>query len=92
MTNGTDAVAVASSPDRPGRRWLSDRRRRWLLVGVLVIALSIWLGWEWLAALGALPLLLSLLPCVAMCALGLCMRSGKSDSCHAHGSTKQQQP
>ena len=31
------------------------------------------LGWPWLVALGVAPIPLSLLPCVAMCALGLCM-------------------
>jgi hypothetical protein len=30
-------------------------------------------GWSWLVAVGVAPLLLSILPCVAMCALGLCM-------------------
>ena len=37
------------------------------------------LGWPWLVALGVAPILLSLLPCAAMCALGLCMgRHGSS--------------
>ena len=37
------------------------------------------LGWPWLAALGLAPILLSILPCAAMCALGLCMgRHGSS--------------
>ncbi len=55
-----------------------DRRYRLLIIATLIIAAGLWLGWEWLAAIGALPLLLSLLPCVAMCALGLCMRGGSS--------------
>lgn len=31
---------------------------------------------QWLAIAGILPLVLSILPCVAMCALGLCMMKG----------------
>lgn len=59
-----------------------DRRYRLLIIATLVIAAALWLGWEWLAAIGALPLLLSLLPCVAMCALGLCMRGRDGEPCH----------
>lgn len=29
--------------------------------------------WSWLVAIGVAPLLVSAVPCVAMCALGLCM-------------------
>jgi hypothetical protein len=31
------------------------------------------LGWPWLVAVGAAPIILSVLPCAVMCALGLCM-------------------
>ena len=51
-----------------------------LLTAVGVVAAGLALGWEWLAAAGALPLLLSALPCVAMCALGLCMRGRNGQS------------
>ena len=47
-----------------------------LLVGGAAVALIaaglIW-QWSWLVAIGVAPLLLSAAPCVAMCALGLCM-------------------
>ncbi len=59
-----------------------DRRYRLLIIAALVVAAGLWLGWESLAALGVLPLLLSLLPCLAMCALGLCMRGRDGESCH----------
>jgi hypothetical protein len=39
------------------------------------------LNWGWLTAAGIAPVLLSLLPCAAMCALGLCMRRGANGSC-----------
>jgi hypothetical protein len=46
-----------------------------VLLGLVaaLMAVGLWLGWERLAFSGSLPLLLSLAPCAAMCALGLCM-------------------
>jgi hypothetical protein len=40
-------------------------------------------GWSWLVAAGVAPLLLSVLPCVAMCALGLCMNRMAGKQCSA---------
>jgi hypothetical protein len=38
-------------------------------------------NWGWLVAIGIAPLLIAVLPCVAMCALGLCMnKMGRSSS------------
>lgn len=60
--------------DRLGRRaavvvWLSA-----------AIAASLFLGWGWLVAVGLSSIVLSLLPCAAMCALGLCAGSAKKCS------------
>ncbi len=44
----------------------------------------------WLVALGIAPLLLSLAPCIAMCALGLCMMRG-SKGCGSQRSPGDQQ-
>lgn len=51
-----------------------------LILGAAVIVAGLALNWSWLVAIGVAPLLLTALPCVAMCALGLCMRpkGGKS--------------
>ena len=54
--------------------WLCRRRR--LVIGASaagVIAIALAWQWSWLVVLGVAPLLLSLAPCAAMCALGLCM-------------------
>ncbi len=64
---------------------------RWVLLGLgslVVIAGLFFGGWAWLVAAGLAPLILSVLPCVAMCALGVCMmgRSGKSQSTTASSS------
>ncbi|MFG1377257.1 hypothetical protein V5G24_20865 [Xanthobacter sp. VTT E-85241] len=57
-----------------GKLTLSLQRRRGLIVlGALALSLSAAFNWSWLVAAGVAPLLLSALPCVAMCALGLCM-------------------
>jgi len=44
-----------------------------LILGAAVIAVGLALSWSWLVAIGVAPLLLTVLPCVAMCALGVCM-------------------
>ena len=51
-----------------------------IVLGILAVAAGLALNWSWLVAIGAAPLLLTALPCVAMCALGLCMipKGGKS--------------
>ncbi len=56
--------------DRPS--WLRGRREL-VVLGILVLSLGVAFNWSWLAAVGIAPLLLSALPCGAMCALGLCM-------------------
>ena len=52
---------------------------RTVLFGLAAIAFvgGLALNWNWLVAVGVAPLLL---PCVAMCALGLCMSRGSSRS------------
>ena len=41
--------------------------------GIAVVAIGLALNWNWLAAVGAAPVILAIAPCAAMCALGLCM-------------------
>src|SRR6266478_1612026 len=58
---------------------------RWALLvfgSLAVIAGLSFGGWAWLVAAGLAPIILSVLPCLVMCALGVCMmgRSGKSQS------------
>lgn len=44
-----------------------------LALAVLVAVPALWLGGPWLVAAGAVSLLISLAPCLVMCALGICM-------------------
>ena len=72
-TLGQDVVALA--------RHRLRGRRGWVLLGIAVVG-GLWIGWPSLVAAGVAPLLLGVLPCVAMCALGMCMKGG-SQSCDA---------
>jgi hypothetical protein len=47
-----------------------------MLMAGAIIAAGLALKWSWLVAIGVAPLLLTVLPCVAMCALGFCMMKG----------------
>lgn len=63
------------------------KSRKGLAIGGLAVAgIGLAFKWDWLTAVGAAPIVLSLLPCVAMCALGFCMRGGAGQSCHGQGS------
>ena len=42
-------------------------------LGAAVLGIGGALNWHWLVAAGIAPLVLSVLPCVVMCSLGLCM-------------------
>jgi hypothetical protein len=77
----SDSTVFPSNPSlgvRVGRLSRGLRSRRALIVlAAAAIALGVGFNWSWLVAAGIAPLLLSALPCVVMCALGLCvMRMG----------------
>nr|WP_064249725.1 hypothetical protein [Rhizobium leguminosarum]OAP90227.1 hypothetical protein A4U53_30370 [Rhizobium leguminosarum] len=74
-TNSTEVHPRARSQPLTVRlpSWLRGRRGL-VLLGTLVLGLGLAFNWSWLVAAGVAPLLLSVLPCVAMCALGLCMK------------------
>lgn len=71
-------------------RWLRGPRG-YIAAGVLLSAGGLALGWSWLAAVGVLPILFSALPCVAMCALGICMMPRGRSSCAKPEATDQSQ-
>jgi hypothetical protein len=52
--------------------WLRGRRGVAALI-VSAVLTGAALNWSWLVAAGVVPLLLTVLPCLAMCGLGLCM-------------------
>lgn len=48
-----------------------------LLIAAIAIFLTAKFNWGWLVAAGIAPLVLSAGPCIAMCAIGLCMQGEK---------------
>jgi hypothetical protein len=52
-----------------------------IAAGAIIVVAGLAFNWAWLVAAGIAPLLLSVLPCVAMCALGLCMNRMTGRSC-----------
>jgi hypothetical protein len=74
MSQNTD-LAKPPLPAGPAGRlgpYLNGRRGLMILGGV-VLTLGVSLNWSWLAAAGITPILVGLLPCAAMCVLGLCL-------------------
>ncbi len=67
-------------------------RRKWILVGSIVLAVGLIFKWDWLTAVGAAPIILALLPCAVMCGLGLCMMGGAGKSCSTRNDGDGQQP
>lgn len=67
------AMAIARKP--------LPKRLMWA-AAFAAVAGALVLGWPWLTAIGAASVLISVLPCAAMCALGLCMNRGRGHSCH----------
>ncbi len=60
--------------------------------GLIILAIGIAGGgmamnWGWLVAVGIAPILLVVLPCAAMCALGLCMNKADGKSCSSGNKT-----
>lgn len=62
------------------RYYLGGRRGLIIIATVTVIA-GLALNWSWLVAAGIAPILLGVLPCLVMCALGLCMHRAGGKSC-----------
>lgn len=55
-----------------GRYYLGSRKAL-LILAVVVAVAGLVLNWKWLVAIGLAPILLSALPCLVMCAFGVCM-------------------
>lgn len=76
MTNVTSTDTSDQSLTRDildaARYYLGGRRTLVVLTAILIVG-GIASNWGWLVAIGLAPVLISLLPCAAMCALGLCM-------------------
>ncbi len=93
-------IVRPSAPPRVGpvqtlqdfiRSWFSGRRGL-IIGGTAIMAAGLALGWNWLSAIGAAPIILSLAPCAAMCALGACAMMRGNSSCVKSGSLDPAKP
>ena len=71
MTKTADASPVRDLL-HAARHYLGGRRSL-LILAVMALTGGAALNWGWLVAAGIAPVLLTVLPCLVMCGLGLCM-------------------
>jgi hypothetical protein len=81
----TQARGPMGTMGRPGvplalPRWLRGRRAV-VVAALAAVGAGLALGLPSLVALGVAPILVALLPCAAMCALGVCMMRAGGRSC-----------
>ena len=81
---GRDETSLARDLLQLARYYLGKRRVLLILASMMLVA-GVGLNWGWLVAAGIAPILISVLPCVAMCALGLCMTKAGNKGCSAEG-------
>ncbi len=67
-------------------------RRGLIVLAALVLVAGLALNWDWLVAAGIAPLLVAVLLCAAMCALGLCMNKAGGKSCSTGGGSPGEKP
>ena len=53
------------------RYYLGSRRGVMVLAGIAIVG-GLTFNWNWLVAAGIAPILISVLPCAAICAIGVC--------------------
>jgi hypothetical protein len=86
MADGSLGRAVLSA----ARYYLGNR---WMLLALGAVAVVLGLafgGWGWLVAAGLAPIILSTLPCLIMCGLGVCAvcLAGKKESASVRGAVE----
>jgi hypothetical protein len=84
MTETSSTRNAKSLPARDVIDAIRNYLRGWRGIIVLAIAtfvIGLAFNWSWLVAAGIAPILLTALPCMAMCALGLCMNCMGGRSC-----------
>jgi hypothetical protein len=93
------AESVKAQAANGARRHPLDRLRHWLtgwrgltILGLVIMSGGLALGWGWLTAIGLAPIILSLGPCVVMCAIGACAMSRGGSNCAEPAVEKVEQP
>ncbi|HXV23005.1 MAG TPA: hypothetical protein VED46_01985 [Alphaproteobacteria bacterium] len=83
---------MLATPAVPKRDGSGRRLSVLLLTGSAAAVVGTFYNWDWLVALGLAPLLLSALPCLAICALGLCMTHASRSACGKAPALRQLAP
>lgn len=68
----TAATCCQQGTQRTFRSLLLTRRTLAIAAATVAVGAGMALNWGWLVAAGIAPLILSILPCLVMCALGAC--------------------
>ena len=80
-TSQSRGISVSLAQGVVNAIWPYIGGKRGLIVLAIGIAVAgVAMNWGWLVAVGMAPILLAVLPCAAMCALGLCMKKGGGKS------------
>src|SRR6266436_203799 len=69
------ATSTSSSPH------ILSNWRFWLALATVAVIAGAASNWSWLIAVGIAPILITLLPCAVMCALGLCLMKKAGADC-----------
>lgn len=97
MTTPTTTEQRGSSLTRElfhAARYYLWRPRVLLTLATIAIVAGLVFNWSWLVAAGLAPILISTLPCLIMCAFGVCMmcRSGEKQSAPVRGADEAASP
>lgn len=71
-TAATADASLGRDALRAARNYFGNRWALLALVGLAAIPAMLFGGWGWLVAAGLAPIILSALPCLVMCGLGVC--------------------
>lgn len=90
VTRSSDIPDSSLSRDvlRAARHYFSGRRGLAVWSAIALVA-GLAFNWSWLVAAGAVPFLMGVLPCLAMCVLGLCANKMSGRSCSAKADTSK---
>lgn len=82
MNDVREMTGAAAGAGPGGSFWSAHKRQVLIGLGLGAVVLGALLNWNWLVAVGAAPIILALLPCAAMCAIGVCAMRGGKQACH----------
>ena len=92
LSDASKAKSTSLSRDAlSAARYYLGNWRVLLILAIVIAVTGVALEWDWLVAVGLAPIVLSTLPCLVMCAFGVCTmrRSAKEQSAMARGVSDQ---